>query len=359
MSINTSKSRMVGLAISAFAAAAAFAINGCGGTTTKGANLVPVPSAGPSIEGLQPLAFVRGNGVYEVSGFGSPSNSTMAYDTGGISYTDNGLPPIDVADGNPFPLGFAPGGAFVNSPPYGAALAPGQQVIFRAAIATGQNGKTNQVINLNPASVVLTSPEDPGFSEPLTFSDDIYGTTSPLTGPLANGTYTTNAFTLPFATTGLHTVTCSCADVAGNTAATTFQSLVLASNAAAVLVQVIDSNLNPLPGVAVSTTSALPGVTAYGASAGDPEVSVTDSNGVGIVFVTANPKIASTVAVTASGQDTVPGSTGPVSGSLGTVSVLGGQVTETVESGTSPAPTPLQITATAPASSLRVRTARR
>jgi hypothetical protein len=101
---------------------------------------------------------------------------------------------------------------------------------------------------------------------------------------MANDTYRSGTFTLPFTTTGLHSLTASVSDTSNATGSTTFDVLVLASTDSAVVVQVVDSDGNPIPGALVSITGTLPGVTAYGATSAAPMVSVTDAQGVGIVF---------------------------------------------------------------------------
>lgn len=284
------------IALAGTLAAIGFAIAGCGGASTS-KTLQPYIASGPAIYGYQPV-IGSASQTGETSGFGTP-NYLQGYVTGAVA--SDAKPPYGVASANngTIPLGFSPGGQYIDGS-FGAALAPSASVVFAVNISNGNNA-SGGLIPINPSSVVLSNIPagaadlpaiDSGitFSEPLHFKFPLTGGASPV-GPFSDATYTTDAFTLPFSTTGLHGVRVSVSDTAGNTSYTDFYALVLAAGDSAVLVQVVNPSpepgvipAQPVAGATVSITNALPGVSAYDPPAGQPTESVTDKQGVAIVF---------------------------------------------------------------------------
>jgi len=82
---------------------------------------------------------------------------------------------------------------------------------------------------------VLTSPEVPGFSQPLTFDSAGAG------NGLNAGQYTTAAFTLPFTTSGIHQFTAALSDAAGQSTSTTLGVVVVAPTDVALFLQSFDT----------------------------------------------------------------------------------------------------------------------
>ena len=219
---------------------AAAALSGCGGATTSTGTLsAPTPNSGPVIYGQNALAAVTGATTQgETSGLGyvNPAGGAVAgIITGATNYmTDSGAGPLPAyatsfADG--IPIGFDTLGGYYNSTAASALLTTEiSSVVFRAYISTG--ALNTKPVDLNTSSVVLTSSEAPGFSQPLTFDSAGIGV-----GQLGQGQYTTGTFALPavFATTGLHSVTASVADVAGQKSHTDFDFVELAPTDSGVL----------------------------------------------------------------------------------------------------------------------------
>ena len=285
-------------------------LNGCGGATTNQSQFPTTPS-GPTIYGVQ-LPIGSATQMGETSGYGAPDYS-VGYVTGAVA--SNAKPPIGIARQNngTIPFGFFAGGEYIDGS-FGAAAAPGAQVAFAVDISNG-NDASGHLIPINPSSVTVSnipsgSPDLPAadagitFSQPLHFQFPVTGGTVPV-GPFSNCTYTTNSFTLPFSTTGLHGSRATVADTKGNTSFTDFYTLVLAPSDSAVLVQVVDA-AGAVPGAVVSITNALPGVTAYNPPSGQPAESVTDSQGIAIVFASPGSQTISVTdsAKSESGNDT-------------------------------------------------------
>lgn len=252
-------------------------LSGCGGTTTNGDSLRATVPSGPIIYGLQATAAVDGVAYDEVSGLASADAKTP-YLTAATAYTGTILQSYGT-----LPVGFSPSGSYIDGS-IGTAVAPGASVIFGAAISNGNS--TTQIIPINPSSVTLTSSEVPSFKQALTF-------TNSTTGPLANATYRTAAFPLPFTTTGLHSLTASVADTAGNTGTTTFDTVVVTSSAVAFYTGVTlgpdpknpgKTTTTPInPGDVAELDNATTGVKV--ASVGTRDQATADANGVVILFV--------------------------------------------------------------------------
>ena len=284
-------------------------LTGCGGASTS-KSLQPFVPSGPAVYGVQ-LPIGTAPQMGETSGFGKPDFS-VGYVTGAIA--SNAKPPVGIASANngTIPLGFFAGGEYIDGS-IGLATPPGGQVIFAVDISNGNDSRGN-LIPINPASVVLTNipggapdlpPADAGinFNQPLHFQFPVTGGRIPI-GPFSNVSYTTNAFALPFNTTGLHGARVTVGDAAGNVSFTDFYTLVLANTDSAVLVQIIDAN-GAVPGATVSITNAMAGVTAYNPPVGQPTESVTDKQGIAILFAAPGSQtITATAPNSETGMDT-------------------------------------------------------
>ncbi len=192
-------------------------LSGCGGTS-NGTPLLATPTSGPAVNGLDANNALTGS-LVEVSGLASPDDTTY-YLTGPVASTAK--PSVVVANsfGGTVPLGFAPdGSAGQATKNIGVAVAPGTSVVFGASISGGNT--TTSPIAINSNSVVLTSSEVSGFSQPLKFNGVNRN------GPLANAQYTTGTFTLPFTMTGLHSLTVSVSDASSQSSTTTFDTVVV------------------------------------------------------------------------------------------------------------------------------------
>ncbi len=286
--------------LAAFGTSAAILLSGCGGTTTNSTQ-TPATQADPQVYGQNFATGLTG------SNFSFPIGAnTVGAITGAISSTaagfalEGGVAPGFVAGGqNPIAVPTATDAKQTGTPPFlsfGFAMATSQpSVTFRALVANGNNGET--VDPINPSSVVLTTPEVPAFSAPLTFDNAGIGT-----GPNGDGQYTTAAFTLPFTTTGLHTFKVAVAAASGKSSSTTFQTVVLAPTASAVVVQILDATGAAVAGALVTVTNPLPGVAAYKSTAAAPQTSVSDGNGVAIVFAAPGAQTISATATDAKGN---------------------------------------------------------
>lgn len=247
---------------------AVLALAGCGGTSTN-TNLYPGSDGDPFIAGLSPVKALSGS-YNEESGLAPTASSNVGYATTAIASTAVPIPAIKV--GSTIPLGWAPGAQLlgITAGDYSvAAAAPASgTVVFRASVTNGQKGGT--VTPIVPTSLVLTTPESVGFSKALTFDNPNIGV-----GSYPNGQYNSAPFTLPFSTTGLHTLVTSVSDTAGKTTTTTFQTIVLKPTDSALLVQITDAAGNAVAGATVSITGTIVGATAQ---------TTTDAQGVAILF---------------------------------------------------------------------------
>lgn len=259
-------------------------LSGCGGTT-NGTPLLATPTSGPAVNGLDANNALTGS-LVEVSGLASPDDTTY-YLTGPVASTAK--PSVVVANsfGGTVPLGFAPdGSAGQATKNIGVAVAPGTSVVFGASISGG-NTSTNPIA-INPNSVVLTSSEVSGFSQPLKFNGVNRN------GPLANAQYTTGTFTLPFTTTGLHSLTVSVSDASSQSSTTTFDTVVVGPNDGALYAANIivastktagtttTSGLNPGDVVELDNAAGTAVTTA-----GARQQTKADANGVAILFAPA------------------------------------------------------------------------
>ncbi len=269
-------------------------LSGCGGAS-NGTPLLPTPTSGPAVNGLSANDALGGT-LFEVSGLASADAST-AYLTGPVASTAKPSTVVASSFGGTIPLGFAPDGSFgVATLNAGTAVAPGASVIFGANISGGNSATAP--IAINPNSVVLTSPEVSGFSQPLkfttAFSNQTHGTAK-TPSPLAAAQYATAVFTLPFTTTGLHSLRVAVSDAAGQSSTTDFDTVVVGPSDGALYAANIVIASTKTPGT--TTTSALspgdvvelddPTTGAAVTTAGARQQATADGNGVAILFAPA------------------------------------------------------------------------
>ena len=286
--------------LAAFGVSAAVLLSGCGGTTSNPTG-TPAIQADPEVYGLNLGDGLTGSNLTFTSGANTVGAITGAISSTAVGFAGEGGVATGFVAGaqNPLPVPAATAAAQTGTPPFlsfGFALPPSQpNVTFRALVANGTNGE--KVDPINTASLFLTTPEVPAFKEQLTFDSAGIGV-----GPAGDGQYTSSAFTLPFTTTGLHTLNVAVASQSGKSSTTTFQTLVLAPTASAVVVQILDATGAPVAGALVTVTNALPGVAAYESTAAAPLTSVSDGNGVAIVFAAPGPQTISATATDAKGN---------------------------------------------------------
>ena len=277
-------------------ASAAILLSGCGGSSTSPTQ-TPATQADPAVYGSNFATGLTGSNFVFSNGTNTVGAITGAISATGTGFAlEGGVATGFVAGGqNPLTIPSATAKGQTGTPPFlsfGFALAPSQAgVVFRALIANGNSGET--VDPINPSSVVMTSSEVPSFTEQLSFDNAGIGA-----GPAGDGQYTTPAFTLPFTTTGLHTFNVAVAGQSGKSSSTTFQTVVLAPTDSAVVVQILDADGNPQTGALVTVTNAVPGVAAYESTPAAPQTSVTDGDGVAIVFAAPGSQT-----ITATGKD--------------------------------------------------------
>jgi len=250
--------------------ALAAVLSGCGGASTSSSSLAPTPDSGPVIYGLNAQAAVGGT-FQEASGLGS-SGTQVGVLTGATKYTtDSGAAPLPAYTSNfstGIPLGFATGGVYITGP-VGAALptTDAGAVVFRTYISTGAKG--GNTVDLDTNSVVLTSSEAAGFSQKLTFDGAGIGT-----GALGQGQYTTGSFALPaaLATTGVHSLTASVADVNGQKSHTDFAFVEVSPSDVALFLQNF---------IVAAPTTKNPAATAASAITAGNTVTIDGSAGIG------------------------------------------------------------------------------
>lgn len=296
--------------------AVAAALSGCGGaSTSSGAASVATPNSGPVIYGVNALALASGGATTgETSGlsFTPTEGTTDGAIVGAFAYkTTNGAGPLPayqadfpngvssdgVVSSAGVPLGFAPEGSYYGTSAAVAALPTNYTgtLTFGAYISTG--ALNTKPVDLNTSSVVLTSSEDPTFTEPLTF-DPNFGT-----GVLAQTQYKTAAFPMPafLQTTGLHDLHTTVADVAGQSSTTDFVVATVAPTNVALFLQSL-TVLTPATATAAATTTTT-------AIAPGDTVTIDGGAGVGVYPAGYTPEIAdaqgSVVLFTAPGTHTV------------------------------------------------------
>ncbi len=263
-------------------------LSGCGGAS-NGTPLLATPVSGPAVNGLDANNALGGT-LFEVSGLASPDGLT-SYLTGPVASTAKPSAVVANSFSGTIPLGFAPDGSFgLTTSNVGIAVAPGANVIFGASISGGNS--TTAPIPINTSSIVLTSTEVPGFSQPLKFNTTF--TSQSGANPLVQAQYTTGTFALPFTTTGLHRLVASVGDQSGQSSTTTFDTVVVGPNDAAVYVGFINIPNTKKPGTittaglsqgdTIELDDAKTGVKAT-LVAGARQQATADTNGVVILFI--------------------------------------------------------------------------
>lgn len=268
-------------------------LSGCGGNSFENTSYGTYQNALPAAYGIEATAAngnisgpVGGPFFYETSGIGSADGKT-AYLTEASDFAvlknPNSAKLLSGTDPNntgKVPLGFSgnatvagTAGEYIDAntvanPAVPVTVAPGASVVFRAAISNGVSSSTRSAVPITYNGVSLSS-NDPQWALgtlPMTFN---YLTT----GPFANATYVTGTpvssgqgtptpFTLPFTTTGIHTVILTVSDDAGQQTATTFGIPVVASSDAAVLAGIAATVPAGLPkGTTATVTSATASIT--------------------------------------------------------------------------------------------------
>lgn len=203
-------------------ASVALVLSGCGGASNNAGSANP--AATPTIYGINPADGSTGSGlefpVTSTDAAGPSTTTATGAVTGALSSTAKPL------EGT-VPLGF-PAGTTDSAVPVSQA-----DVVFRALAANGNFGSgAGDIVG---SSLVLTSPEVPGFSQPLAF--DLAGTGNGLNA----GQYASAPFTLPFTTSGIHQFTTSISDVGGQTSTTTLGVVVVAPTDVALILQSFDT----------------------------------------------------------------------------------------------------------------------
>lgn len=263
--------------LAAFGASAVAILSGCGGSSTNTGRAASV--ATPTVYGTNVSNGTTGSGIeFPVTTPATATTGPVTATTGGIV---GALSSTAVPLEGTLPLGLPAGALESDNNTVGQVVPAGQPgVVFRALIANGNVGNASGAIT----GATLTSPEVTGFTQALTF-------TGVGDGPAASAGYTSPAFTLPFTTSGIHQFTATATDEGGQSGATTLGVVVVAATDSAVVVQIVTPDTSqtppvptPVAGATVSITNALPGVTAYNATATAPQTSVTDAQGEAVVF---------------------------------------------------------------------------
>ena len=355
------------------AAGAAFLLNGCGGGSFSKNSFGTYQNAVPAAYGIEGTASngnisgpLGGPFFYETSGIGSADGKTAYLTTAsdfailqnpnkatlltGVDPNGTGKVPLGfsgtIGSFNPSPnlnVSVAPGtaGSYIDantaaSPAIPSAVAPGASVVFRAAISNGISSSTQSTIPItyNGVSLSSTDPQWTLGTLPLTFN-------YLKIGPFANATYATGTpvqtdqgtpipFTIPFTSTGIHTVVLTVADDGGQQTTTTFAIPVVAATDVAMLIQNIDTGTKDSKGKAVFqsitagdtvTVDGGAGIGSYPATGynfvvGDPakvsQPTIADPQGSVIFFVTPGTHtIVDTTAVPAT--KTTPATTAVIS----------------------------------------------
>lgn len=343
------------------AAGAAFLLNGCGGGSFSKNSFGTYQNAVPAAYGIEGTASngnisgpLGGPFFYETSGIGSADGKT-AYLTAASDFAilqnpnkATLLTGVDPNGTGKVPLGFSgttgiagTAGGYIDAntaaaPAIPSVVAPGASVVFRAAISNGISSSTQSTIPItyNGVSLSSTDPQWTLGTLPLTFN-------YLKVGPFANATYATGTpvqtdqgtpipFTIPFTSTGIHTVVLTVADDGGQQTTTTFAIPVVAATDVALLIQNIDTGTKDSKGKAVFqsitagdtvTVDGGAGIGSYPATGynfvvGDPakvsQPTIADPQGSVIFFVTPGTHtIVDTTAVPAT--KTTPATTAVIS----------------------------------------------
>jgi len=241
----------------------AAALSGCGGATSGGATAIPTPDSGPVLYGINALAARSGSVTAgETSGLSfTPAGGTLeGAIVGAFAYnTVNGAGPLPSyvssfpnAGGKTagVPLGFPQSGGsfYYNSAAQATALPTNFTGNITFGVYASQGAKGGSLVDINPASIVLTSSESPTFSAPMIF-DPNFGTDG-----ISQSQYKTAPFTVPafMQTTGLHDLHATIADTAGQSSTTDFAVATVDPTSVALFLQSINVLV---PAVAATATT--------------------------------------------------------------------------------------------------------
>lgn len=320
----------------ALGAGAALLLGGCGGGSFQTKTFGPPTPAGPAAYGLQgtaanPAITLQTGGPFfvEVSGLGSPDGG-QAYLTAASDFKIvSGAGPLSDVDPNKtgkVPLGFSTGGLYIDSLTGGgkfvtpAAAPPGTPVVFRAAVSNGISADGKSIpIKFNGVSLSSTDPEWTLGTLPMTFNFTNKG-------PLANGTYVTGRpvssgngapvpFSLPFTTTGLHSLTVSVTDEAGQQTQTTYSVPVARPSDVTVFAQTIDTGAKKDGKGVFQQLAAGDKVAITSPVAGTTSEAVADAQGTVILFTSPGSQ---TLTYTSADGKTTYSQTLDLSGAAGT-----------------------------------------
>ncbi len=279
-----------GLALSLAVAAL---LSGCGGASTSTQSFGSYTPNGPVVFGLNAVGALSANPPQyrETSGAGTP-DLTGGYAVAALAST--ALPPANEVDSTTgtIPLGFAPGARYIDNATYGQALHPNDNFVFGAYAANALDS-TGSFIDITGLSLQSTDPNT-GLgiaSQPMTYAPKY-------TGPLANAQYKSGTLTIPAGTTtGIKTISVTITDKSPSTSnhspsTTTFGLVVLSGSDSAVLAQITTPDPKgrpmPLPGAVATIDGAdAPGYALPGQAASDPNASVSDTQGVVLLFAPA------------------------------------------------------------------------
>lgn len=258
-------------------------LSGCGGASNNNTQVVATPDSGPVIYGVNALALDTGvTTTGETSSLTFTTTTTSAAGVvtpvmqsaivGAINYktvSGNGplpaykstFPATGTSDAG-VPLGFAPGGSYFNNTAAVSGV-PSTATNLVFGIYVSPPVKNGSPVDINPSSIVLTSPESASFSLPIVF-DPNFGTTTTNVSPTQ---YKTAPFAIPafMQTTGLHDLKASIADVAGQSSTTDFAVPVVAPTDVALFLQSINvlvpATTTPVAAASVTNTAITPGDT--------------------------------------------------------------------------------------------------
>ncbi len=279
----------------------AAALSGCGGATSGGATAIPTPDSGPVLYGINALAARSGSVTAgETSGLSfTPANGALeGAIVGAFAYnTVNGAGPLPSyvasfpnAGGKTagIPLGFPQSGGsfYYNSSAQAAALPTNftGNIIF--GVYASQGAKNGNLVDINPASIVLTSSEAPTFSAPMIF-DPNFGTNG-----ISQSQYKTAPFAVPafMQTTGLHDLRAAIADTAGQSSTTDFVVATVDPTSVALFLQSINVLVPAVP--AVGTTPAKPATVVNTAITPGDLVTIDGGPGTGVYPAGYTPTVA-------------------------------------------------------------------
>lgn len=310
------KKQTLSIGIGALGAAAVL-LSGCGGSSFQKNTFGNYVNTVPAAFGLEAVAAnanlqknLNGALFFETSGLGSVDGKaaflTAATDFAIVTATDGSklAQNVDPSATGKVPLGYSAGGTYIDANGGNGvaptAVATGASAVFRAALANGISANNTPGISASGNTLTSTDPEWTLGTLPLTFAPVVGG-------PFSNATYVTGTngtatpFTVPFKTSGVHTVLVTVADDAGRSTATTFSiPFVAAGNVALFLQNITPDNADgtagktaqPIPAGDTVTIDGGPGIgvypaTGYNAATGSPSApTIADGQGTVVLFTT-------------------------------------------------------------------------